>query len=546
MPGVIWDQLYPFQKEAANFAASRSGSALFLEQGCGKTWITAGLIEQLMSRSFSGLLIVPLSNIQTTWETLLKRLPLRICRTWEAFKAASVPRVLLLHYEAVHRLIKRLRKQAWTLVVYDESQRLKGRGTKASRDAAKFKDVKHRVILSGTPVEQAPQDLWAQFRFALPDVLGTRWADFAGQWLMKTGYMGYKWKFVQSRLPRFLRVIHPHILRVRKQEVLDLPPLTLHRSPLDLTGEQARVYADLENDYYTRVGGRDVIADLEITQLVRLQQVCGGFVKTDPVRDESRGLDVTVGTAKVDWLRTFLTKNGDWPVVIFCKYRQEILRCVAVLAQLGISYNIIHGKNRKERSSIVRKFQAGVYRALVCQIKTGGVGIDLFRASVAVFYSLTFSSIDFDQAVCRLHRHGQTRPVQVFLPYVRNTVDESIFDRILSKQLVAQQVLERKGNMAKLEKGKKEEPSKKEPEKKVEEKKTDAEDKPKYGVPQLAEALEIEPSTVRIRLRNAEIGKNGKRYGWETKKEFEAVLKTLKETSSAKKKDEEDDEEEAA
>lgn len=530
---MIWSKLYPFQQQAAEFGLARLGAALFAEQGCGKTYIVGGMIERLLSPTFTALIVVPLSNIATTWEKLIENeLPtLGWTSDWETFKKAKGPRVLLLHYEGVHALIKKLRGIPWDLIVYDESQRLKGRGTKQSRDAAKFVSAKHRVLLSGTPIEQCPQDLWAQFRFALPEVFGKRWSDFDNAWLKPVGFMGYQREFRWNRLPKFLKLIEPHILRLTKEQVLDLPVLKFIPAPVHLLGEQARIYADLENDFYTTVNGRDVVADMVMTQLIRLQQVCGGFVRTDPRLDESKGKIVFFGSAKLRKLVAIFNREQQ-PIVVFCKYLEEIAQIVRTFDGT-CSLGIITGATRKTRAQTVESFQRGEIDLLICQVRTGGVGVDLFRASVGIFYSTTYSSIDFSQAVSRLHRHGQTKEVRIYNIYGRNTVDEVIVRRILSKQLVIKQVLKETKTMAKLEKAKKEAPA----EKPVKE----AVEKMKYGVAELAEALDLKAASVRVRLRNAEVAKAGKSYGWNTQKEFNEVVKSLK---AAKK--EEEAEEDAA
>jgi SNF2 family DNA or RNA helicase len=451
----LYSVLYGYQRSAVDFALEREGSCIFAEQGTGKTYILGGIVERMHDDVFCGLIIVPLANIATTWERMFReRLPqVPLSRSWAAFKAGKKRGVLLLHYESIDkRLIAKLRKVQWSLVAYDESQRIKGRGTAQSRNAAKLRHARRRVLLSGTPIEQSPQDLWAQFRFACPDVFGTKWAPFEDRWLRKTGFMGHKLEFKKHLLPKFLTLIKPHILRVKKEDVLDLPLLTYKRVPVSLLGEQARVYADLECDMMTTVNGRVVIADMAITQLVRLQQVCGGFVRCNPTPEQRaealasgrkrrpRGEVVYVGEAKLRKLRTIVRAAGR-PLVVFCKYLEEVEQVRHEMTVMGLKTAVVTGKTKKTRTRTIEQFQRGIIDVLVCQIKTGGVGIDLFAANVAIIYSMTHSYIDFDQALARIHRIGQTRPVTIYLLYVLNAVDADIYSLILSKKSVSEQVL---------------------------------------------------------------------------------------------------------
>ncbi len=544
---MILDKLYDYQTIAVDFACERDGAALFLEQGVGKTYITAGIIERMMCEGFTALLVVPLANIETTWARVLAMIDCQVCRSWENFKALKQnkrPRILLLHYEALRgKLLKKIIKPEWSLVVYDESQRLKARGSKQSRAAGRFKRALHRVILSGTPVEQTPLDLWAQFRFACPQILGTVWADFVACWAYETGFMGHKLKFREEKLPEFLKLIEPHILRVKKEDVLDLPPLTFINAPVQMLGEQARVYRELEKEMYTTVQGHEVFADMAITLLIRLQQVCGGFIR---VGDD---VSLMLGSAKKRRLRVILGREIK-PIVVFCKYKEEVEQCVA--ASTGYRHAVISGKTRKTRTETILAFQRGEIDVLVCQIRAGGVGIDLYNSCVAVVYSSTFSYIDFDQAIARLHRHGQTRAVKIYLLYAQNTVDDDIRTALLSKQLISERILRKRMKMAKPTKtAAKAAPAKTEAPKKTaaaaEEKapKEPAAPAFKYGVKDLAEALGIKEASVRVRLRNHEVDKAGKTYGWNTKADLQAVVDSIKTERKSKAADDEETDEEA-
>lgn len=577
----VSSHLDPYQVRAVDFACEREGSALFLEQGTGKTYVTCGIVEREMAigSPISALVVGPLANLETTWVATLSLIGgLTICRTWDEFKTArGVHRLLLLNYERVRPVIRRLKKVQWTVVVYDESQRLKSRGSKQSRDAARLSGVAtRRVLLSGTPIEQCPQDLWAQFRFALPDVLETRWADFEAAWMKPSGYMGYKLKFRKEKLPQFLTLIEPHILRVKKEDVLDLPPLRFIRAVVPLVGDHRRIYDEITDGMATTIDGEPVTCDMAITQLVRQQQVTGGICRLDPTREERvaaararkppRGRIVYVGRAKLD--RTIaIVRREEKPIVIFCRYREELARLVREVQRIGLRVDSVSGRSKRTRAETVRAFQSGRLDVLVVQIRAGGVGLDLQNASVAIFYSVTHSWIDFDQAVSRLHRRGQMRIVRVYLVLAQNTVDEEVRKALRLKRSVTELVLNRRRskNMAKPDKSKapqKSAPAKPAPAKSAEKpaEKAAAEKpvekpaeapaekkkptpppqppKPNFGVPELAAALGVKGTSVRVRLRAAGIPKSGKVYGWDTKEEMQAVIDKLQAASKSKAKKE--------
>jgi SNF2 family DNA or RNA helicase len=126
------------------------------------------------------------------------------------------------------------------------------------------------------------------------------------------------------------------------------------------------------------------------------------------------------------------------PIVVFCKYLEEIKIVADELSHLKVA--VLNGQTRN-RSKMIEDFQAGLYDVIICQIKTGGVGIDLYSSCNAIFYSLTYSFIDYEQALARVHRYGQTRDVKIYLVYAKNTIDEAIYEAILSKKSISDTVL---------------------------------------------------------------------------------------------------------
>lgn len=435
--------LKPFQQVAVGRILKHRKLALFAEQGCGKTYITMGVLEVLAAtQAVTALLVVPLANLVTTWQRSIQReLPqYEIHGDWDSFrKSKHHHRVLLINYEQIldRKYTKKLVKYEWDVIVYDESQRLKSRGTRAGRAAKRFKHGEYRLALSGTPIDDDPMDLWAQLRFVDEDVLGARWSDFERRWLKPTGYMGYKRMFRMELLPQFLETIAPVVMRIRKEDVLDLPAMRIIRSEVSLLGDQARLYRELDEEMVTHLrDGTEIVADMEITKLVRLQQIVGGFLTVGDRR-------VKVGRAKQRRLARILRRERkSGPIVVFTKYKDELEDAVEIAERLDLRVATVSGANKKTRVSVITRFQAGEIDVLVCQIKAGGVGLDLQNACVGVVYSATFSSIDFEQAVARLHRMGQTREVRIYMVCATNTVDNTIHLALKVKKRTAEQVLD--------------------------------------------------------------------------------------------------------
>lgn len=518
----LWPQLDDHQKNAVDFALPRLSCGLFFEQGTGKTWITIALIEQILTDTFQGYIVGPLTNLKTTWyATLGKLLPqINLTSDWNEYKKLPSPKLLVLHYEAFTKFTKYMKNRQWDFGCFDESQRLKDRGSLGSRRAKQMSEpTRRKLILSGTPDDGDPAHFWAQFRYFAPFVFGTNWDDFFTEYLRPTGFMGYKHKFKKNKIDQFKELMKPWSL-YESGDVLGRPPLKMTRVWCTMKGKQREYYDQMETSLV--IEELDVSAEFEMTKVGKLAQICGGhLIDGEFVYDVGR----------VKQRRAIkIIEREDKPCVVFCRYTEEIESLNKHLRRLGYRTATIQGKNKKSRDRVQRRFQRGDFDVLIAQIRTGGVGIDLYKSHVGIIYSSTYSRIDFDQAIKRLDRRGQTypNPVRIYVLICRDSVDEEIITAIIDKRSVSKSVLKylkrRRRTMA-VKKPKRKAAPKKAAVKA--EKKAPAESF-KFGVSDLANALGIKPASARVRLRNAGIDKAGKSYGWNSQKDLDAVVKQLK------------------
>lgn len=441
---VVTIKLDRAQHEALEWLKPRPGAGLFGEQGTGKTWVAIALVEWLLGPQFSGLAVVPLTNLESTWLAVLRsQIPsLNVTRDFDTFKKLPHPRLLLIHYEGLRGIIKRVKRLVYSIVIFDESHRLNKRSSIASRCARFLRHQPRKLALSGTPLEQAPQDVWAQMRFFAPHVFGERWEDFDLTYLAPTGFKGYKRVFRNRMMPQFLAAIKDYCLRIDLSEIVTVKS-ELHVERFEMFGEQDRVYHELDHQTVTRFNGERARARLRITALVRLQQITGGHLTLD------NGETVVVGYAKMRRLRWLVKNKLKPPFVVFCRFKPDVL---AVAEELRAHYprgDILWGKTGTRankstvRAELNRRFQAGELDWLVCQSRTGGVGIDLYRARHAVMYSMGFSYIDYTQARARLIRRGQEQDVELWFLAARGTIDDDILEAIEQKTTVSKIVLSR-------------------------------------------------------------------------------------------------------
>jgi SWI/SNF-related matrix-associated actin-dependent regulator of chromatin subfamily A member 5 len=439
------------QQRAVEFVLDARTVALFFKQRLGKSWIALGAIER---GSFDySLLIVPLTNKYTTWRKLIdEKLPGFEClesltEFLAAKKAGRRKLILLLHYEQMVPIRKKLWKVLWTFACIDEAHRLKDRNSSWSKAAARIQ-AEYKLILTGTPLEARPQDCWAQFRFLIPDLFGTRWLDFEEEYIEdpsidlnqideRTGKPKYpkgsiRWrkalfqlqigrkkrKFKKEKLAKFIRKIRPYSWR----EELPSPEPVLNFEWVRLRGEQGRIYRELNRRSVVTVDECKIKTEFEAVKKVKLHQICGGYLidNGDEVHE--------VGRAKLRRLLAIVKREGT-PVVIFCQFTAEVEAMEECFPDAGT----ISGKHRKTRDQVQQDFQAGKIDKVICQTRSGGVGIDLYRAKYLIVYSTTHSFIDWDQLIARIRLPEQTEPVNIFLIVAEGTVDEDKYRMISGK-----------------------------------------------------------------------------------------------------------------
>jgi SNF2 family DNA or RNA helicase len=324
----------------------------------------------------------------------------------------------------------------WDCLVFDESQKIKGAGSKASLFAyrlAKRHPQAKRLIMTGTPLHDKPIDIYGQYRFLDPRVFGTNLAAFKTRYAVEEpiaqGIMkitGYK------NLDEFADRMHAIAFRV-DESVLDLPPISEIDRRVRLTGKSVAAYERLRSESILELTGTDdvLIASNVLARQTRLQQVTSGYVNRPDGEVEIIGHD------KRDALLDLLSDlDPAKPVVVFGRFSYDLDTFRAVAASLDRPYLEQSGRRHEWREWRARDDNA----ILGVQVQAGGAGIDLTRSPYGVFYSHTFSLGDYEQAVKRIHRPGQASPTILYhlLASVpnRRSVDLSIRAALRDKREV--------------------------------------------------------------------------------------------------------------
>ena len=418
---------FKHQREGLDLILSNSAVALFWEQGCGKTLPTIKAIEhRLRTGEVKRALIVCPKTVIMSWVKEFHQystITPAVIAGKDRDGIQQRATVAIINYD----LLRMMHLGAWDMVVFDESQYIKGHTAQRSKAAhALAKGAKFRVLLTGTPIAKDAADIFGQFRVLDESIFGPSFWAFRAKYFVNMGRNFPDWRIRPEATEEIKRKIALRSQRVRKADVLDLPDKLYQVRTIDMTPDQRRIYRDLETQLLAEVEDVTVTVPYLITKLMRLNQVCSGFLHHG---DRILHTD----NPKLAELKQIID-DYDGQVVVWAVFLHD----VRAIAEAFHGALVIDGsKSIVERSQAIEDFQAGRAKVMVLQQQAGAVGITLTAAHLSIFYSRNYSLLDRMQAEDRLHRIGQRNPVTYVDLVMDGSIEQDIIEAIESKRIVA-------------------------------------------------------------------------------------------------------------
>ncbi len=446
--------LYAHQQAAYEIAVTLDHTALLMEQGTGKTLVAiAAAGHRYLQGQVKRLLVVAPLSVLSEWrrqfrehtafphriEVLTGSMALR-SRTLKDWEDTSGLQVVVINYDGAWRMLEDLVEWKPDMVIADESQQIKnGQAQRSKALHILGKRTRYRMILTGTPVAQSPLDFFSQYKFLDPSIFGNSYVRFRDRYAIMGGYGGYQVVGYQN-LEELAAKAHSIAYRVTKAEALDLPPIVNQTVYARLKATSQRAYDTMAQESLLKVGNGTVTAPIILTQMLRLQQITGGFIPTPG------GEVAPIGTEKLEALEETLDglMDAGKKVVIFARFIPEIKAISERLTSSGINHvTLVGGVTSAGREEAIRQFQENpTVRVFLAQIATGGLGITLTAADTAIFYSVDYSLINYEQAKARIHRIGQTQKVTYINIVAEGTIDEEVLEALQGKLDLAHMVVD--------------------------------------------------------------------------------------------------------
>lgn len=338
-----------------------------------------------------------------------------------------------------------LDKLFWDILILDEAHKVKDRKSNNTKAMKALRRQADRCYLAtGTPILNSAQELWSLLNILYPKVFTSFWS-FVEEFCIVYNN-GYGTEIVDiveledPRIQKLRKLIDPIFLRRTKEEVFpDMPEKIVTKVPIRLDDEQIRNYMEMEEKMLTECRGETIFSPIAMAQIVRLKQIC-----IDPTLMIEDCTDPLSGP-KVDAALEIIESAGGNKVVVFSQWSRVVNRFAKTLRKKKIECDVITGEvDGEERQRLVDDFQNdGETQVLVCTTEAGGVGINLTAADSVIFFDKLWTPKINEQAEDRVHRHGQTKTVNIWYLHAENTVEDAIEEVLNHKTKVSDIIIER-------------------------------------------------------------------------------------------------------
>jgi non-specific serine/threonine protein kinase len=456
LPCGFHGELRPYQKFGYDWLhflrEYHFGGCLADDMGVGKTIQALAFLQSLYERepTLPATLLVMPRSLLFNWQREAERFTPDLKLYIQADQGRiSEPEgfgeynLILTTYGTMRRDIDLLRNYRFHYAILDESQAIKNPFAETSK-AARMLQAEHRLVLTGTPVENSTTELWSQFAFLNPGLLGS--FDY-----FQTAFATQIERHQSGDTAQLLRrMVYPFILRRTKDQVAtDLPPRTERVLVSDMEPAQRKLYAR-QRDYY-RAMLLGVLEDENIDSvrmkvlegLLRLRQICNHPRLVDERFKGSSGKF----EALIETLETLRAEGHR--ALIFSQFVQMLTLVREALDQRGIPYAYLDGQTRN-REEVVDYFQnKDDVPFFLISLKAGGVGLNLTAADYVIHIDPWWNPAVEMQATDRTHRIGQDKPVFVYKFVTRDSVEEKILQLQDKKRALVEQVIGAEGGVFK-------------------------------------------------------------------------------------------------
>jgi len=460
-----------YQEKALQFSWKKESFAYYMDMGTGKTKTSIDLFSAyFIEGDIDRLLVVTKFSTRMNWqrefgihcpvpfETFI--LDTSKPKAFDAFNTSASDglKIMIVGTESLAAgsastyAEKFVNTSTRVGMIVDEAHMIKTHNAVRSKNAVNIgKGAKYKLIMTGTPIANAPLDLYMQFEFLDTNIIGTGdFFSFRNRYAVMGGFEG-KQIIGYQNMEELIELVSPYVYQVRKSEVLtELPPKVYEIREVQFNEEQWSLYSGIAKKNRAVMGDRGLTVNTVLERMLRLQEICGGIVTFErnpdlwnPAKYEHSRIPGK--NPKIDELLS-IAEEYQVSTIVWCRFIQEIhMVSEALRAKYGDDQVVeIYGEiSEQDRDHNVQElFQQKKARFLVGNAATGGTGLNMTAAELVVYYSNSFNYVERDQSEDRAHRIGQTKSVLYIDLVMEKSVDKAILDALQNKKNVSEFVRE--------------------------------------------------------------------------------------------------------
>lgn len=447
MPVSFVGTLRPYQKAGYNWLNFlrhyRFGGCLADDMGLGKTVQTLALLQAVKEEGGDApsLLIMPTSLLYN-WDLEARKFTpkLRIYNHTGTNRNKDIScfegyDLVLTSYGITRLDIELLRNFYFNYIILDESQAIKNPNSNISKAVKKLRS-RHRLILTGTPLENSTMDLWSQMTFLNPGLLGNQ-SFFRNEFLTPI-----EKKNDASKVQKLYSIIKPFILRRHKSQVAtELPEKVESLKLCSMTPQQEEIYEEQKSYYRNRILDEISSQGVKKSQILLLQ----GLTRLRQIANHPRMIDEHYkgDSGKLDAVLRMLQSavSEDHKVLVFSQFVKHLAVFSDYLHKHRIRFAYLDGST-KDRQHQVQLFQEdNDIKIFLISLKAGGLGLNLTRAEYVFILDPWWNPAVEQQAIDRAHRIGQENKVFTYKFISKNTVEEKILSLQKHKLKLAHELI---------------------------------------------------------------------------------------------------------
>lgn len=432
LPLGLKAELRPYQKAGYNWLhflqKYRFGGCLADDMGLGKTIQTLALLQQIREteKGLCSLIIMPTSLLYNWEEEAARFTPLLKTYTYTGtLRNKNVENfsqfdIVFTSYGVARLDIELLKEFNFHYIILDESQAIKNPSSNISKAVRELKST-HKLILTGTPLENSAMDLWAQMAFINPGLLGNQ------KFFVKEFLQPIEKQKDRNKTRKLFNIIKPFILRRHKSQVAkELPERIDNVHYTNMDADHEAYYEGLKNHYRDQILGEIDAHGLNKSKililegLIRLRQAANHPKLVDPNFQGSSSKMEDV----MEMVESVISENSK--VLVFSQFVKHLDLVRQQLDDQNIPYAYLDGSTR-DRQAEVKKFQEDErIKIFLISIKAGGTGLNLTRAEYVFILDPWWNPAVEAQAIDRAHRIGQINTVFTYKFITKNTIEEKL------------------------------------------------------------------------------------------------------------------------